>query len=85
MPDAIFIGGGVADEALFHACWTALRRDGLLVANAVTLEGEVALFARQARLGGELCRIDIASLDAVGSHRVLRPRLPITQWSVTKP
>ena len=58
-PDAIFLGGGVGDEALFHACWSALRRGGRLVANAVTLDGEQALYARQARLGGELARIEI--------------------------
>ena len=25
------------------------------------------------------------TLDAIGSHRALRPRLPVTQWSVSKP
>ena len=84
-PDAIFLGGAVANETLFHACWTALRSGGRLVANAVTLEGEQALYARHARLGGELLRLDIAALDSIGSHRALRPRLPVTQWSVTKP
>jgi precorrin-6Y C5,15-methyltransferase (decarboxylating) len=84
-PDAIFLGGAVADDALFHACWTALRAGGRLVANAVTLEAEQALYARQARLGGDLCRIDVAVLDAIGPHRALRPRRPVTQWSVTKP
>ena len=84
-PDAIFLGGAVANETLFHACWTALRPGGRLVANAVTLEGEQALYARHARLGGELLRLDIAALDSIGSHRALRPRLPVTQWSVTKP
>lgn len=84
-PDAIFLGGAVADEALFHSCWTALRPGGRFVANAVTLDAEQALYARQSRLGGELVRIDIAGLDAIGSQRVLRPRLPVTQWSVTKP
>ncbi len=84
-PDAIFLGGAVASETLFHTCWTALRSGGRLVANAVTIEGEQALFARQSRLRGDLVRIDVASLDAIGSHRVLRPRMPVTQWSVTKP
>jgi precorrin-6Y C5,15-methyltransferase (decarboxylating) len=84
-PDAIFLGGAVADETLFHACWTALRSGGRFVANAVTLEGEAALFARQVRLGGDLVRIDVAALDAIGSHRALRPRMPVTQWVVTKP
>jgi precorrin-6Y C5,15-methyltransferase (decarboxylating) len=84
-PDAVFLGGAVADETLFHACWTALRRGGRLVANAVTLDAEQALYARHARLGGELVRIDIATLDHIGPHRALRPRLPVTQWAVTKP
>jgi precorrin-6Y C5,15-methyltransferase (decarboxylating) len=84
-PDAIFLGGSVADQTLFHAAWQALRRGGRFVANAVTLEGEQALFARHERLGGELVRLDVAALDTVGPHRVLRPRLPVTQWSATKP
>ncbi|HEX4296651.1 MAG TPA: precorrin-6y C5,15-methyltransferase (decarboxylating) subunit CbiE [Devosia sp.] len=84
-PDAVFLGGGVADEPLFHACWTALRSGGRFVANAVTLDAEAALFRRQARLGGELVRIEIAALDRIGDHRALRPRLPVTQWAVTKP
>lgn len=84
-PDAIFLGGSVADDALFEACWEALKPGGRLVANAVTLEGEAALYARQARLGGELSRIDVAHLDIVGGRRVLRPRLPVTQWAVVKP
>ena len=85
VPDAIFLGGAVANETLFHTCWTALRSGGRFVTNAVTLEGEQALYERHARLGGELVRLDIASLDTIGSHRALRPRRPVTQWSVTKP
>ena len=54
-------------------------------ANAVTIEGEQALYERQARLGGELSRIEISSLDVVGTYRVMRPRMAVTQWSVTKP
>ena len=84
-PDAIFLGGAVSNETLFHFCWTALRPGGRLVANAVTLEAEQALYERQRRLGGELARIDVANLDTIGGHRMLRPRLPVTQWSVTKP
>ena len=84
-PDAIFLGGDVGNETLFHACWSALRRSGRLVANAVTLEGEQALYERQARLGGELCRMDVSVLDRIGAHRALRPRMAVTQWSVSKP
>jgi precorrin-6Y C5,15-methyltransferase (decarboxylating) len=85
VPDAVFLGGAVASEPLFHACWTALRPGGRFVANAVTLDGEQALFERHARLGGDLVRIDIAALDTVGGHRAFRPRLPVTQWAATKP
>lgn len=83
-PDAIFIGGDAGNEALFDACWTALRPGGRLVANAVTIEGEQALYARHAALGGELARLDISVLDHVGPYRALRPRMAVTQWLVTK-
>jgi precorrin-6Y C5,15-methyltransferase (decarboxylating) len=84
-PDAVFLGGDVANDTLFHACWEALRGGGRLVANAVTIDGEQALYERHARLGGELNRIEVSSLDVVGTHRVMRPRMAVTQWSVTKP
>lgn len=84
-PDAVFIGGGVANEELFDACWAALRPGGRLVANAVTLDGEQALILRQEQHGGELTRLDISTLDTVGTHKVMRARLPVTQWSVQKP
>jgi len=84
-PDAVFVGGSVGDDALFHACWQALRPGGRLVANAVTLDGEEALYRRQARLGGDLARLEIAHLDTLGGHRALRPRHAVTQWSVGKP
>ena len=59
-------------RALFDACWDALKPGGRLVANAVTIDGEAALFARQARIGGELARIDIAD----PRHRRRPPRAP---------
>ena len=84
-PDAVFLGGAVSDETLFHCAWGALRRGGRFVANAVTIEGELALYERQSRLGGDLVRIDVAVLDSIGPHRALRPRMAVTQWAVTKP
>ncbi|HQZ13495.1 MAG TPA: precorrin-6y C5,15-methyltransferase (decarboxylating) subunit CbiE [Devosia sp.] len=84
-PDAIFIGGSVGSEAIFDACWLALKPGGRLVANAVTIDGEVALFARQQQLGGELVRLETATLDMLGEHKVMRPRLPVLQWSIVKP
>jgi precorrin-6Y C5,15-methyltransferase (decarboxylating) len=84
-PDAIFLGGSVANETLFHECWSALGRGGRLVANAVTIEGETALYRRQSRLGGELARIEVSVLDALGPQRTMRPRMAVTQWAVRKP
>ena len=43
VPDAIFIGGGVTDEGVMQACWQSLKPGGRLVANAVTIQSEVAL------------------------------------------
>ena len=83
-PDALFLGGGVADDELFATCWDALKPGGRLVSNVVTLDGEAALIARQARHGGELVRIDVSVLDAVGSQKVMRPRMGVLQWSTVK-
>ena len=84
-PDAVFLGGSVASDPLFAACWSALKPGGRLVANAVTLDGEAALYARQRTHGGELVRIETSVLDHVGEQRVLRPRMAVLQWSVVKP
>lgn len=85
VPDAVFIGGAVGDIALFEACWQALRPGGRLVANAVTLDGEQALYARHARFGGTLVRLDISVLETIGTHRGFRPKMPVTQWLGVKP
>lgn len=84
VPDAIFLGGAVTDQFLFDTCWGALAPGGRLVANAVTLEGEAALSARHETHGGELVRIDISRIAAIGARRVMRPRLAVTQWRLTK-
>jgi precorrin-6Y C5,15-methyltransferase (decarboxylating) len=83
-PDAIFLGGDVGSHALFDACWSALKPGGRLVANAVTVEGEQALYARHEQLGGELVRIEISVLDRVGTYRAMKPRMAVTQWAVSK-
>jgi precorrin-6Y C5,15-methyltransferase (decarboxylating) len=83
-PDAIFIGGGIDDERVFEACWSALKTGGRLVANTVTLEGDRRLITLQQAFGGELVRIDISKLTHVGHLRALRPRMSVLQWRVTK-
>lgn len=86
-PDAIFIGGGLADAAagLLARCWASLRPGGRLVANAVTLGGEAALMAFQANCGGELTRISVQRAEAVGPHLGWRSLMPVTQLATLKP
>jgi precorrin-6Y C5,15-methyltransferase (decarboxylating) len=83
-PDAVFIGGGVTAEGVVHACWDALDAGGRLVANAVTIEGEVALAGWHGRLGGSLTRISVQRAEPLGSFTAWRPALPVVQWSAGK-
>ena len=84
-PDAVFIGGGLTAEGMLDTAWAALRPDGRLVANAVTLESEALLARWYALIGGELTRIATSRAKAVGSFTGWQPAMPVTQWSVTKP
>lgn len=84
-PHAIFIGGGGSDPGLLDAAITALRPDGRLVANAVTLEMEALLLAKQAELGGNLTRFSIERADAIGNMTGWKPARPIVQWVWVKP
>jgi precorrin-6Y C5,15-methyltransferase (decarboxylating) len=82
-PDAIFIGGGANDT--LDAARSKLRVGGRLVVNAVTLEAEALLLARCAMLGGELTRLAITRVGAVGVKAGWRPAMPVTQWTWIKP
>ena len=84
-PDAVFIGGGIADAGVFEAAWTALAPGGRLVANVVTLEGEARVAALFQAHGGTLRRLGIAHLDKVGTMHGWRSAMPVTQWRVVKP
>jgi len=83
-PDAVFVGGGVTAEGVIRACWDALDPGGRLVANAVTLEGEIALVGWQRELGGSLTRIAVERAGALGGFTAWRPALPVVQWSARK-
>ena len=72
-PDVVFLGGAVADEAVFQAVWEALPKGGWLVANAVSLRGEQALLARHAKYGGELMRMQFAHAAPLASKREKEP------------
>jgi precorrin-6Y C5,15-methyltransferase (decarboxylating) len=84
-PDAIFIGGGLSSAGIALYCWRALAPGGRLVANAVTLEGEVALHELRKQTGGEMTRIAISRATAVGPYESWRPLMPVTQFAVEKP
>lgn len=84
-PHAIFIGGGIGEAGVFETCWQALRPSGRLVANVVTIEGEMHLFDLHEKHGGELLRVEVSRLEAVGKFRALKPKMPVTQWHVIKP
>ncbi|ODT66663.1 MAG: precorrin-6Y methyltransferase [Pelagibacterium sp. SCN 63-23] len=79
-PHAIFVGGGGTDQGVIDAAIAALRPDGRLVANAVTLEMEKALLMLHAELGGALTRIAVARAAPLGDMTGWRPAMPITQW-----
>ena len=84
-PDAIFIGGGGSEPGVLDGSIAALKSGGRLVANAVTLEMEAVLLAAQARLGGNLIRLEVSRAAPVGSMQGWRPAMPVTQWSWVKP
>ena len=83
-PDAIFIGGGVTAAALLETCWNALGEGGRLVVNAVTIESEFKVLQWHSLHGGELIRIGIQRVGAIGSFQGWKPFAPVTQWAVVK-
>jgi precorrin-6Y C5,15-methyltransferase (decarboxylating) len=84
-PDAVFIGGGASEGGVLDAAIAALRSGGRLVVNAVTLNTEKELIARQAALGGALTRIEISRAEPVGRKTGWRAAMPVTQWAWVKP
>jgi precorrin-6Y C5,15-methyltransferase (decarboxylating) len=76
-PDAIFIGGGLAD--VISPCWDALPPRARLVANAVSLESETVLIDWQARVGGFLTRLEISRAAPLGTVTGWQPMRPVTQ------
>jgi precorrin-6Y C5,15-methyltransferase (decarboxylating) len=84
-PDAVFIGGGVGVSGVFETAWQYLKPGGRLVANVVTIEGEMHLFDLQEKHGGDLARIDVSNLTKVGPYRAMKPRMSVLQWRAQKP
>lgn len=83
-PDAIFIGGGISAPGLLQKALDALKPGGRLVANTVTLEGEVALIKAKTSHGGSLMKFSIEEAEPVGRFQGWRPQMTITQWVLWK-
>ena len=84
-PDAIFIGGGGANDGVLEAAWNILKPGGRLVMNAVSLETESVLLAAHKRYGGEMIRIAVERADTISPQMTgWRPAMTVTQWSITK-
>lgn len=81
--DAIFIGGGLSEQAI-DASIGALKAGGRLVAHAVTLESEALLLSAYAQHKGELVRLSVARAEPIGPFSGWRPAMPVTQWSWRK-
>lgn len=84
-PDAVFIGGGIWIPGVFETAWEALKPGGNLVANVVTIEGELHLYDLHEKHGGDIVRMEVSNLTYVGRLRALRPRMAVTQWRARKP
>jgi precorrin-6B C5,15-methyltransferase / cobalt-precorrin-6B C5,C15-methyltransferase len=84
-PDAVFIGGGMGIPGVFETSWAALKSHGRMVANVVTLEGELHLVDLQEKHGGDLVRLDVSYLARIGPLRALKPRMAVLQWRAVKP
>ena len=84
-PDAVFIGGGLGVEGILEAAWEALRPNGRIVANAVTLESEARLVRARSELGGDLYRVSVETAAPVGRFTAFRPAMTVTQWTARKP
>ena len=84
-PDAIFIGGGLADPALLPRLWRALRPGGRLVANVISTDGERALLDWQAHHGGGLTRLAVSRAEPLGGHLGWHALAPVTQLACSKP
>ena len=65
-PDAVFIGGGAATPGMIETVQAALRPNGRLVINAVTLETEALLLNAHAQHGGALLRMEIHRASPIG-------------------
>lgn len=73
-PDAIFVGGAVAQTGLLDAAWAKLKPAGRLVANAVTEASAQAVQAFQSKHGGERFTITVEAKRPIVHLLCFKPR-----------
>lgn len=83
-PDAVFLGGGLADDVI-EAALARLTPGGRAVAHAVTVESELLVLAAAERHGGELVRLAVEHLEPLGRFRSWRPTRAVVSWNWVKP
>ncbi len=83
-PDAIFIGGGVTSAGVMETCWKSLKPGGRLVANAVTIQSEMAIVDWRATHGGDLAKLAVSYAQPLGGFDTWRSALPVTVYAVRK-
>ena len=88
-PDAVFVGGGLS-ESVIQKAFHRLRLGGVLVAHAVTLEGEASLlnYYLSAKNLGDNCQLirhSQAFSEPITDHyAVMRPAMQVTQLILRK-
>ncbi|MNY85073.1 Precorrin-6Y C(5,15)-methyltransferase [decarboxylating] [compost metagenome] len=78
-PSAVFVGGGF-DAALFEPLQAAMPAGCRLVVNGVTLETQALLVQLHASHGGQLQRLELSSVEALGRMRSWKAARPLVQW-----
>lgn len=82
-PDAVFVGGGGTIEVL-EVAMEALKPGGRLVVHGITLEAEALCAEAHATWGGQVSRIQVETLEPLGSLLGWKPARTVTQWAVVK-
>lgn len=80
-PDAVFVGGGGTMD-LLRAALAVLRPGGRIVVHGITLEAELLCAEAHATWGGQVSRLQVESLEPLGSLLGWKPARTVTQWAL---
>lgn len=87
MPDRIFIGGGGKDlEEILAFCYQALKKNGIIVVNTVTLEAfeTVRDFCIAGDMDYEIVEIQVLRQYSLSGYHMLKPDNPVKIISVKR-